>query len=363
MKLNDLVAAMEEIAPTRYAEAWDNVGLLVGDREQRLGKVLLTIDYTEAVAAEGKKLGCDGVVAYHPPIFQGMKRVQSGGVIHDAIRRGVGIYSPHTAWDVAEGGTNDFLAGVMGMEQVRALKPAEGKATWCKLVVFVPAGRVEVVSQAMFEAGAGKIGNYSECSFRSSGVGTFKGGAGAKPAIGVVGRLEKVEEVRLETVVMLTQVDQVVAAMRRAHPYEMPAFDLVKLEAVPEGKGIGRIGMLREAITRDQLCRRLKKGLQLSHLLLAGKNTGRIRKVAVCAGAGGELLDWAIKEKADVYATGELRHHDVLKAKQSGMDVICTLHSNSERASLHVLARRLRGKLPGVKLLVSKVDQDPFRVI
>jgi dinuclear metal center YbgI/SA1388 family protein len=285
MRVSDLVEAMEGIAPTRYAEAWDNVGLLVGDRGERVSKVLLAIDYTVEVAREGERLGCDAVVAYHPPIFQGVKRIEAGGVIHDAIRRGVAIYSPHTAWDVAEGGTNDVLARVMGLTGVRPLKPAEGRATRYKMVVFVPEKDVERVGEAMFRAGAGRIGNYSRCSFRSEGTGTFFGKEGTKPAVGEAGRLETADEIRVETVVTIANVERVIAAMRAAHPYEEPAFDLVQLAAVPEGKGIGRIGVTEGRVTREELCRRLKVGLGVKHLMVSGAGKGAVKSVAMCAGA------------------------------------------------------------------------------
>lgn len=368
MNVSDLVSAMESIAPTRYAESWDNVGLLVGDPSAPVTKILLTIDYTAAVAAEGKRLGCDAVIAYHPPIFQGLKRIAGDSVIHDAIARGVAIYSPHTAWDVADGGANDVLARAIGLSDVRPLKPAEGRATTYKLVVFIPDDHVEQVGEAMFRAGAGRIGNYSRCSFRSPGTGTFFGESGASPAVGRAGRLETADEIRVETIVPISCLDRVLAAMRATHPYEEPAFDVVQLAAVPEGKGIGRIGTLGRPISTTELATRLKKGLDLNHILIAGaqRAPGRsprsIRTIALCAGAGGELLDVAIKERADAFVTGEIRHHDALRAASLGTSVLCTLHSNSERPSLHHLATLLKPKLKGVSLILSKADQDPFKI-
>ncbi len=179
MRLSQLLSVLEEIAPIRYAERWDNVGLLVGDPAQEIGRAMLTIDYTAAVAAEAAQHVCDVVVSYHPPIFDAIKRITAGSLIHDAIRRGVAIYSPHTALDVADGGTNDMLADALGLTDRQPLRTAEAKPTSCKLVVFVPIDAVDRVAEAIFAAGAGHIGNYARCSFRSDGTGTFFGESGA----------------------------------------------------------------------------------------------------------------------------------------------------------------------------------------
>ncbi len=190
MRLADLTSELESIAPTRYAESWDNVGLLLGDPSQIISHVMLAIDYTAEVAAEAEQSGCEAVIAYHPPIFQPLKRIAAGTVIHDAMRRGVAVYSPHTALDVADGGTNDVLAEVLGLAERVPLKLAEIKASQCKLVVFVPEQALANVSAALFAAGAGRIGKYSSCSFRSPGTGTFFGEEGANPAVGSSGQLE-----------------------------------------------------------------------------------------------------------------------------------------------------------------------------
>jgi dinuclear metal center YbgI/SA1388 family protein len=360
MQLNELLTVLEEIAPTKYAEAWDNVGLLVGDPVQHIFKVLLTIDYTPEVAAEGMHGGCDVIVAYHPPIFEGLKRITAGSLIHDAIRRGVAIWSPHTALDVAEGGTNDMLADVLGLEERQPLRPAAGKAGYCKLVVFVPPEAVEPVASALFEAGAGRIGNYNCCSFRSPGTGTFYGEEGARPAVGQAQRLERVEELKLEMVLPLERVGAAVKALRQAHPYEEPAFDLVQLAMPPEGKGQGRIGMFASPVPREELFDRIKRELVVEHLLIAGPSTGPVVRAAVCAGSCGDLLNDAIAQGADLYLTGEVRHHDALKAAQRGLTVVCALHSNSERAVLKRVARRIEQRLPGLGVRVSGKDRDPF---
>jgi dinuclear metal center YbgI/SA1388 family protein len=362
MHLVALIAAMERIAPTRLAESWDNVGLLVGDPAQMINCVLLTIDYTEAVAREGEAANCDVVIAYHPPIFTPLKRIDAHGLIHDAIRRGVAIYSPHTALDAVDGGTNDVLCDVLGLTMREPLRLATHAATQYKLVTFVPAEQVERVSDALFVAGAGMIGRYSSCSFRGEGTGTFFGEAGSNPAIGQSGRLEQAAEVRIETVVPIHKTAQVIRALRAAHPYEEPAFDLNQLAAPPEGTGQGRIGTFDEPVERDALIERIKRGLSLDQLLIAGPMKGTVRRAAVCAGACGEMLSDAIRAKADLYLTGEMRHHDALRAAAAGVTVVCTLHSHSERITLARLKPRLEQALPGLSFLLSQADRDPFVV-
>src|SRR5436190_12990480 len=215
MQLADLVGELEQIAPTRYAESWDNVGLLVGDPQQDISAVMLTIDYTSEVACEAAGAKCDAIIAYHPPIFDGLKRITAGSLIFDAIRRGVAIYSPHTALDVADGGTNDLLADAIGLTERSPLRLIEPKANQYKLVTFVPADAVEKVSDALFAAGAGRIGNYSQCSFRSPGTGTFFGEEGANPTVGRRGRLEEAAEIRLETVTPIARLADVLSALKK----------------------------------------------------------------------------------------------------------------------------------------------------
>jgi dinuclear metal center YbgI/SA1388 family protein len=301
------------------------------------------------------------IIAYHPPIFSAIKRVTAGSLVFDAIRRGIAIYSAHTAWDVAPGGTNDFLADMMGVGERSPLRVAEVKGTQCKLVTFVPEEHVEKVARAMFDAGAGRIGKYSSCSFRVEGTGTFFGEEGTKPAMGASGQLERVREIRLEMVVPNSAIDAVIRALRSSHPYEEPAFDLNVLAPLPGSVGQGRIGTIATT-SRKELVERIKRGLGLAHVLVAGSIDGEARTVACGAGASGDMLNDAIARKVDLYLTGEMRHHDALRAAASGMTVVCTLHSNSERASLRRLQDRLMEKAPGLAVQLSQADRDPFSV-
>ncbi|MDB5326986.1 MAG: Bsu YqfO NIF3/CutA domain protein, partial [Phycisphaerales bacterium] len=290
MKLADVVQKLDAIAPPHLAESWDNVGLLVGDGASNVSRAMLCIDYAAAVAAEAKAAKCDLVIAYHPPIFNALKRFTASdgsALVFDAARSGLAIYSPHTALDVAEGGTNDVLADILGVGDRRPLRVSEPKVTECKLVTFAPADEVEAISSAMFGAGAGHIGRYSSCSFRSEGVGTYFGEAGSQPAVGQAGRLEKTGEIRIETIVPLARVSEVIAALKAAHSYETPAFDLLTLTAPPTGVGIGRVGSFAAPVARADLIARVRHSLGLAHVLVAGPLDGLAQTAAICAGAGG----------------------------------------------------------------------------
>ncbi|HWB53029.1 MAG TPA: Nif3-like dinuclear metal center hexameric protein [Tepidisphaeraceae bacterium] len=359
MKLSEIIAVLDDIAPPSLAESWDNVGLLVGDPAQSVTRCLLTIDYTPAVADEAKQLGCELVVSYHPPIFSGLKRIVGPSPIFDALRNGTAIYSPHTALDVAAGGTNDLLAEILGIKDPQPLRLNDAKPGEYKLVTFVPEENLEPLAQALFNAGAGGIGRYSHCSFRAKGEGTFWGDESTNPAIGEKGKLTKTPEVRFETIVNARQLPAVLSAFYRAHPYEEPAIDLLQLAVPPAQVGQGRIGRLPN-VERTELFAQIKRGLSLSNLLVSGPTTGKVSKAACLAGAGRQHLPDAIAQKAELYLTGEIPHHDALAAARAGMTVVATLHSNSERPILPKLSKRLTEKLPDLHVHVSQADRDPF---
>jgi dinuclear metal center YbgI/SA1388 family protein len=375
MNIADLARVLESIAPVAYAEDWDNVGLLAGDPDAPLARALLCIDCTREVVLEAESAGCEAIVAYHPPIFRPISRVTRGSIPYELVRRGIALYSPHTALDAAEGGTNDVLADAIGMTRDRApiraapLRPEPDDGEH-KLVTFVPPDAVARVSAALFEAGAGRIGDYRGCSFRSIGTGTFYGEAGTNPAVGTAGKHETVEEVRLETVVPIVRTGDVIRALRAAHPYEEPAFDLVRLTRRPaklqtsqtEQRGMGRIGAL-VPVDRETLVTRIKARLGVPRLLVAGPERGTVTRAAVCAGAAGDLLAAAISQGAEVVVAGEVRHHDALHAAAAGVTVVCALHSNSERIALGPLGARITAALPGIELLTSRVDRDPFAIV
>lgn len=360
MLLREILPLLDAIAPLRHAEPWDNVGLLAGDPAAAVNRALVTIDCTAAVMDEAEASRCELVIAYHPPLFEAVKSIPAHSLLHRAIKNNIALYSPHTAFDVASGGTNDLLADILGMAERAPLKLAAPREGQCKLVTFAPEGDVERIAQALFDAGAGVIGRYSSCSFRSPGTGTFFGEAGARPVTGQAGTLERRSEVRIETLVPLAKQEAIVEALRRAHPYEEPAFDLLRLVARPESIGIGRAGALARPTPRRELIERVKQGLGVAAVLVSGPEEGDVSRVAVCAGAGRGLLNEALARKTELYLTGELPHHDALRAAAASMTVVCALHSNSERAALGRIKERLESEAPGLAVQLSRADRDPF---
>lgn len=377
--LSEVVDALGAIAPLSLAGSWDKVGLLVAGDGRPVARALLAIDVVPEVLAEAKALGAELIVGYHPLIFTPLERLDGatwqGRVAIDAVRAGIAVYSPHTALDAVEGGINDWLVDLVAecagarVAECRALQPASASAgNTHKIVTFVPAPEAESVREALAAAGAGHVGLYSHCSFAAPGEGTFLGGAGTNPAVGQAGRLERVAELRLEMPFHRRRFAKVVEALHASHPYEEPAFDIVALEPVPTGSrvGAGRIARLSKPCFSAELAESLQRMLACSRIdrtgtRLAGRSYPQPHSViAVCAGSGASLLDAAAAQGATCFLTGELSHHDVLRAHALGLEVLLAGHTNTERGYLPRLAGDLATRLPGLECLVSTADRDPL---
>ncbi len=359
---------MHTIAPPSLAQSWDNVGLLVGDRSASCKRVLLCIDLTPEVLDEAIKTKCNMVISYHPVIFKPIKRLvaqtsDTSSIVHQAIAAGIAVYSPHTAMDAADGGTNDMLAGLCKLNNVEPFEYVAMDDGSCKLVTFVPPNNLENVAQAMFAAGAGKIGNYEQCSYRLNGEGTFFGTDKTSPAVGQKGILEKVNETRIEVEVRGNVLPEVVKALRDNHPYEEPAFDLYPLSGKPI-KGIGRVGTLPGQTTLGSLARSLKRATKSKVAAIVGKPETRVHKAAVCVGAAGRLpLEKKRSATADVIVTGEMRHHDALVILREQKTAIALGHWESERPILKDLQEKLTDSLNSVNIIISQKDTGPFQPI
>ncbi|MCU0915039.1 MAG: Nif3-like dinuclear metal center hexameric protein [Planctomycetes bacterium] len=365
MNVKDFAAVVEQITPLGLAQPWDNVGLLLGNPRQNVRNVLLTIDVTQAVVAEAKELKTDLILSYHPVIWDGLKKIRTDDAsktVHELIRAGISVFSIHTALDAVGGGVNDGLAEMVGIQDPKPIgdyiqySPQE----FYKFVVFVPVDALAGVANAIFEAGAGWIGNYSHCGFNAEGTGTFLPLEGARPAIGRRGRLEEVQEARLETIVPADKVQAVVEAMKRAHPYEVPAFDIYKLFDYASRFGLGRIGTLAEPTRLDRIIAAVKRRTGARAVGLVGDPKRLVRKAAVCAGTCGAILNLIIAAGADLYLTGELKHHQALAAQEAGLTCVCLSHTVSERFILKKLAGQIRTLAKGVAIKVSRKDADPF---
>ena len=371
-KVSDIVGVLESIAPPALAEKWDNVGLLVGSMDSRAEKLMLCIDLTQAVLAEAVRTNASMVMAYHPVLFKPVSRVtaQATPMAYEAARKGISVYCMHTALDAAKGGTNAVLAEVMGLIDVRPLQATVSRQN-CMIVVFVPPADATRVTEAAFAAGAGRIGDYFDCSFYVSGTGTFCGGPDTRPAIGRPLRHESVQEQRLEMIAPRDRAAAVCDAIRGVHSYEEPAIDVYPLEDHPAGLGMGRIGCFEPAMKLNDLVGRIKKAMGVDKAMLVsaagekakGKGGELVNVGACCAGAGGSLVSAAISAGADFFLTGKIRHHDALAAIAGGMNVMCLGHWTSERIALRSLAQRISAKLPAIDVIISKADREPFEIV
>ena len=366
MKLKEIAAHVNQFIPQTLAQDWDNTGLLIGDRERDIKNILLTIDITKPVLAEALKSKTDLIISYHPVIWDGLKHITADGpesIVYELIRSGIAVYSIHTALDVLEGGVNDALAEIIGLKDPSPIgdyvQPPRKQNF--KLVIYVPADSLNHLRQALFNAGAGHIGNYSQCSFHTTGEGSFLPHEGARPAIGKINRLEKVDEARLETIIPQQNLPAVIDALKTAHPYETPAYDIFAIHDPAPLLGLGRIGLLAKPEKLDTLLEKIQKATGAKAAgLVAPKNT-LIRKAAVCAGSCSQLINAVIAQKADLYLTGELKHHHALAAQHANLTCVCLTHSVSERFILKKLASQLQKKLKNVKITISKKDKDPFQ--
>jgi dinuclear metal center YbgI/SA1388 family protein len=379
MRIADLVTLMETVAPLRFAEEWDKVGLQVGDLSEQLrGPVLLTIDLNEQVLDEALSLHAGAIIAYHPPIFEPLARLTSATprqrVVLKAARAGIAIYSPHTALDAIPGGITDWLCeGLSGSSTIgkiagdcRALEPHARveKSQQMKIVTFVAHADVERVRNALAGAGAGIIGSYQVCSFATEGRGTFLAGPGAKPTVGKVGNLEDVSEVRLEMVCGRDALPLALEMLRRFHPYEEPAIDVYELVGKPQRTtGAGRRLVLDKPITMAELASRLKAWIGRDHVRYAeahGCEGKLVQRVGVVPGAGSSLSKLARREGCDVFVTGEMKHHDVLGALNAGMAVLLGGHTSTERGYLPRLRDMMMKAQQSLDVRVSSVDRTPF---
>ncbi len=363
MKIKDVADKIEKIAPLKLAQGWDNVGLLIGDPQRNVKNILLTIDITKEVLAEAKRLRTDLIISYHPVIWDGLKKINRDNIVYDLIQAGIAVFSVHTALDAAAGGVNDGLAEIISIIDGKPIGDyvENPQGNNYKLVVFIPAKSAAKVANAVFAAGAGAIGNYSNCGFTAEGTGTFLPLAGARPAIGKKWKLEKVPEIRFETIVPAEKLTGCIAAMKKAHPYEEPAFDVFKLYNSQSKFGLGRIGKLKKPMKLNKILERIKKHTGAKAFGIVGNQNRLIKTAAVCAGSCGKIINSIIAAKADLYLTGELKHHQALAAQEANLTCICLSHSVSERFILKKFANKMQKQLKQATIKISKKDTDPFK--
>lgn len=354
--VREIMKAIERLAPASLAEEWDNCGLQVGDPGAKVSRVLVALTPLPEIFEEAEASGADFLLFHHPLIFRALKSVDMasypGDLLARAVRNNTAVYAAHTSYDAAPDGVSVALAKELGLAESMDIVSPRGSLS--KLVVFVPEDHVEEVAQALDGAGAGVIGDYRQCTFRTPGTGTFLPGESSDPYLGEKGRLEKAPEIRLETVVPAHAARRAAAAATEAHPYEETALDIYPVEGYPEGCGYGRIGMLPQLLTPEELCEYVSNSLGFPARLVATPTPGRrIERVAVLGGSGGSFIP-EVAGRADAYVTGDLDYHDALLAESLGLTAIDAGHAATELPSLAPLARHL-SELVDVPVEVSEV--------
>lgn len=345
IRVKDIMNLMDAWAPPALAESWDHPGLQAGSPDAPVHTVLTALDLTRANLDYAMAHGVDMIVSHHPFLFKGMKtvdlRTEKGRMLADLLSHGITAFAAHTNLDTAAEGVNDALADVLGLENRTGLVPVHQDAVY-KLVVYVPVAHEEAVRRAVTDAGAGIMGAYTRCTFSSAGTGRFVPGAGAHPYLGSEGREEEADEVRLETFLPESAISRVMAAVRKAHPYETPVADLYPLRGEGRWDSMGRVGELPRAMSGEEAVRYVKEKLGLAAAKYAGPIHRTVRRAAVLGGAGAEFMGLAAAAGADLYLTGDVKYHEAQEAAAMGLLIIDGGHFHTEKMIIPRMAARLR---------------------
>ncbi|HEY6007060.1 MAG TPA: Nif3-like dinuclear metal center hexameric protein [Geobacteraceae bacterium] len=368
-KVSDILGIINKLAPPRYAEEWDNVGLQVGDATSPAERIMVALDPGREAIAAAVSGDCRLLLTHHPLIFSPLKRVVAtdhvGSAVALAIRHDLAVVALHTNYDIAAGGVNDLLAARLGLQSSVPLK-VTGREELVKLAVFVPRSHEQQLLAALFPF-CGFIGNYRDCSFRTAGIGTFTPLEGAAPFIGETGRRSEVEESRLEVLLRSEDLPAALSALRGAHPYEEPAYDLYQLLNRGTARGLGRLGVLAEATTLERFAAEVKERLGAAGVRYVGAPGRRVRKVALCGGSGASFIREALFQGADVLVTGDLKYHEARDAEALGMAVVDAGHFATERPMVEGLAVQLREQLAvrgyGAEVLMFTGEREPFSYV
>ncbi len=362
MKLSHLTAYLETIAPLAYQEDYDNAGLIVGHPDQEIKQVLIALDCLEAVVDEAIATNCQLIISHHPIVFKGLKKFNGKTyverVVEKAIRHNIALYAIHTNLDNVLTGVNARICETLELDNCNILAPKQGLLK--KLVTYVPTNHVDQVRNALFHAGAGNIGNYSECSFNAEGTGTFKGNEDSDPYVGEPGVRHTEEETRIETVYPANLESKILMALILAHPYEEVAYDLYTLTNQHQQIGSGMIGELEMAMDEEDFLYHLKEKMHMPvirHTAFTGK---QIKKVAVCGGAGSFLLKNAIAAGADIFITADYKYHEFFDAE--GKIIIADIgHFESEQFTQQLLLEMIQQKFIDLPVRLTSVNTNPVR--
>lgn len=361
-RVRDLVSYMETLAPYHYAEAWDNVGLQVGKLDSKVKKVVLALTPSESVLRHAQEKQVDMIITHHPLFFKGIKHLRDntplGQMVYTLIEQKIALYSAHTNLDVAPDGVNDILGEYLGVNNMSVLKETYREKIY-KLVVFVPNTHLKQVKEALFDQGAGNLGNYSECSWKVSGEMTYKANMFAKPFLGKKEERYHANEDRLEVLVKESLLFKVIETLTIVHPYEHVAYDVFEQAHAGIGYGLGRIGKLKQPMNFKEYVQSLSDRFNLDKIKVVGENK-RIETIAFCGGSGAEFIRLAKKQGADCYLTGDLKYHDGQLAEELGLNLIDLTHFASEKIVMYGLKRKLEKNFENIAVDIDEEERDFF---
>ena len=364
MLVQDIAAAIEQLAPLHYQESYDNSGLCIGSPDTEVKGILLCIDITEEVLIEAKALGCNMVISHHPLIFSGIKKITGKNFtercILYAIKNELVLYSSHTNLDAILQGVNQIICNKLALINCKILRPIKGELS--KIVTFVPEAQAEQVRQAIFNAGGGCIGNYDSCSYNVAGQGTFKANEFASPFVGTKGNLHTEAETRIEVIVEKRLQNKVVQEIIKNHPYEEVAYDIYPLENSLSNVGAGMIGELANPVDELEFLQKIKNTFQakgVRHTTLLNK---KIKRVAICGGSGSSLLSDAIQHKADIYISADFKYHQFFDAENKIL-IADIGHFESEQYTKEIIYNLLVKNFPKFAVHFSKVNTNPINYL
>lgn len=359
-KLHEIISELERFAPLSYQESYDNCGLLTGHRDMDITGALLSLDCIETTIDEAIAKGCNLIIAHHPIIFGGLKRLNGTNYVErtiiQAIRNGIAIYACHTNLDNVKLGVNKKIADKLGLVNQKILLPK--KALLKKLVTFVPAGHLETVRSALFEAGAGNIGNYDQCSFMLEGTGSFRGNEHSNPVLGEKGKLSLEKETRLELIFEGVRQVGILSALRQSHPYEEVAYDIYQLENSYQDVGSGMTGELKEPMPETEFLTLLKQVFNVKFLKHTALRQKAIKTVALCGGSGSFLLKNAINSKSDIYISSDFKYHEFFDAE--GKIVVADIgHFETEQFTPEIFYEIISNKFPNFATYLTETNTNP----
>lgn len=361
MNVNQLVNLLQELAPPSLQESYDNAQLITGNPSQDVTGAILTLDCTEEVIDEAINKNCNIVIAHHPIVFRGLKKLTGSNYIEraiiKAIKNDIAIYAIHTNLDHIANGVNREIGARLGLQNMRILSPKRNTLT--KLQTYVPIKHLEQVKQALFNAGAGNIGAYDECSFTSEGTGTFRAGESAKPFVGSLGKRHSEKEIKLEVIFENHLENNIIKNLRKSHPYEEVAYDTIPITNINPEVGSGMLGELNGAIPETEFLATLSKAFKLKVIRHSKLLNKKVHKVALCGGAGSFLLPQAIAQNADIFISSDFKYHEFFDAEDE-LVILDIGHFESEQFTPHLLAQYLEDKNVTFAVLLSEVKTNPI---